>query len=189
MFSEITELIIVAILLSILFAILLLGFIACALNIKELIDSSKTKKYFGRDFSILNNRLLTHIESQGIRVYYKDQKYFDETGHSDAAGYITYHINDIDLGTAHDFSITILDRGNYLTWTVLVHEYGHYLSITKYNDRSEEGADYEAGLFLLDFLSSKEIKSLKITLNVFFGVGKEEFKNFVHKEERFITLK
>ena len=61
---------------------------------------------------------------------------------------------------------------------MLAHEIGHFISITKYNDGSEYGANYEASKLVRSFLTKKQQNLLKMELSIFFD--EEMLKDFNH---------
>ena len=120
------------------------------------------------------------LSNQDIEfISYDDSEFFST--HNDAAGVIQYETALFNskyklLGTAKNFKIFIRKKDKW-SWTVLAHEYGHYLSIKNHHDDSEEGADYEALKWLRqEILTPAEQVLLKLSLNIFFN--ESELKNY-----------
>ena len=139
-------------------------------------------KFSRIQFGEENEKLLQKIEDAFYELYDRDipisyDKEFFVGEHSKACGVCQYTLIDYKISTAKNFKIYVKGKDCY-AWTTLAHEIGHYISITKYKDDSEAGADYEAGRFLCQILSKKEQKALDIWLSVFFNIGKKkEFEN------------
>lgn len=162
-------------------------------EIEDQIKKYKCKKYFGANNEILQQRILDHFylkynTEKDIPILFGEEEYFKENFPT-ACGLCSYKTYGHDLSTAHDFILRIRGKFNSFQWTTLAHEIGHYISIINYIDSSEEGADHEAGLFMLDMLSKEEQKLLHISLNICFKVGTDEFKSFQHKKENAINNK
>ena len=91
--------------------------------------------------------------------------YHDVLG--DAAGAIYYFTTDKGVFIADSANIKIKNEYKERP-SVLAHELGHYLSLKKYNDNSEQKADQQALELCEAILTKKEKRILKIFLNVYF---------------------
>ena len=157
--------------------LIILGLIIAIIEISDNV-SSKRRNLLIKD---LEDRMIGAILSNPDIEFisYDDSEFFST--HNDAAGVIQYKTALFNskyklLGTAKNFKIFIRKKDKW-SWTVLAHEYGHYLSIKNYRDDSEEGADYEALKWLRqEILTPAEQVLLKLSLNIFFN--ESELKNY-----------
>lgn len=161
-----------------------------SIEILEQIENNKKKKYFGKNNEILQQRIVDHFHLKygDIPILFGEEEYFKENFPM-ASGLCSYKTYGHDLFTAHGYILRIRGRFNSFQWTTLAHEIGHYISISRFQDDSEEGADHEAGLFMLNMLSEEEQKLLHIPLNICFKIGNEEFNSFKHKSQNSLNDK
>lgn len=105
----------------------------------------------------INFMLMDICDTLHIPVYVKSDEWFNEN-RPDAAGYISYNKDNLGINHAE---IYLRDDKSYefYGWTTFAHEIGHYISINQFDDRSETGAEYEAGKLLLKLLDSEEDKA------------------------------
>lgn len=105
----------------------------------------------------INFMLMEICNSLRIPVYVMSDEWFKEN-RPDSAGYISYEKNAYGIKNAE---IYLRDDKSYefYGWTTFAHEIGHYISINQYKDRSEAGAEYEAGRLILKLLDSDEDKA------------------------------
>ena len=66
---------------------------------------------------------------------------------------------------------------------VFAHEIGHYLSISNYNDESEEGADFEGYKLIMSLLTDKEKENELIIMAIDIYMNKDELKNYAHYKQ------
>lgn len=116
----------------------------------------------------LNMMLMDICDQLKIKVYIKSDEWFKENAPDDA-GYISYRMGlfyDIE-----DAEIYLRDDNRFAKygWTTFAHEIGHYLSFNLYNDRSEEGANFEANRIIRSLLLEDDLIIINDSLNIFFG--------------------
>ena len=124
----------------------------------------------------LNMMLMDICDQLKIKVYIKSNEWFKENAPNDA-GYISYRMG--TLYDVEDAEIYLRDDSSFAKygWETFAHEIGHYLSINLYNDRSEEGADFEANRIIRSLLPEDDLVIINDSLKIFFG---EEIKNHDH---------
>lgn len=115
----------------------------------------------------LNMMLMDICDQLKIKVFIKSDEWFRENAPKDA-GYISYRMG--VLYDVQDAEIYLRDDKmfDHYGWETFAHEIGHYLSINLYNDRSEEGADYEADRMIRSLLSEEDLIIINDSLKIFF---------------------
>ena len=138
-------------------------------------------------------------ESSKIPVEIDDSAFED----GNAIGRIVYNYREWPTVKFSDFKIKLMSREKYnkkmmmdetsflanLCYTsTFGHEIGHYISIVKFHDFSEDGADYENGQLVLRYLDSREDKkkllknpNIYIPLETHFHTDLKE-KGFLHSK-------
>lgn len=116
--------------------------------------------------------LLLYCETRNIPVLFENE-IFEQDENKTSAGQIRYTrettITTGRLIAYKDFKIYIKQsRNNRFVYATLAHEIGHYISLVKYDDGSESGADYEAKKLVESFLTKKELRVMKSELDIFF---------------------
>lgn len=111
----------------------------------------------------LNDRLLSELQemcdANRIPVSYHDD--LDK-----AAGRILFMTRKIDNSLIPDSSrIEILHKYKN-DFTVMAHELGHFISVSKYKDSSEERANHEGHILCRQFLSQKEYEFMLSRINI-----------------------
>ena len=114
-------------------------------------------------------------------------------GNEDAAGLCKYIIDKkFEVGEFFSIYIKNPDEPEWYDrnlW-VLAHELGHVESITKYKDKSEQGADYEARKLCCSLLTDNELDNeyFEISLHCH-TMTKEEMEKFEHVNNLLEDLK
>lgn len=158
----------------------LVGFSICFIITISLliIEFSDKMKDMNKDQTLIfvEEKLTDFCKNHEIPITYGDE-YFIENNKNNSAGVLSYYYKQFPSTTYRDFKIFVRSHDKF-SWTVLAHEIGHFISITKYNDHSEYGADYEASKLVRSFLSKKQQNLLKIELSIFFD--EDTLKDFNH---------
>lgn len=158
----------------------LVGFSICFIITISLliIEFSDKMKDMNKDQTLIfvEEKLTDFCKNHEIPITYGDE-YFIENNKNNSAGVLSYYYKQFPSTTYSDFKIFVRSHDKF-SWTVLAHEIGHFISITKYNDDSEYGADYEASKLVRNFLSKKQQNLLKIELSIFFD--EDILKDFNH---------
>lgn len=115
----------------------------------------------------LNMMLMDICDQLKIKVFIKSDEWFEENAPKDA-GYISYRMG--VLYDVQDAEIYLRDDKAFAHygWETFAHEIGHYLSINLYNDRSEEGANFEADRMIRSLLSEEDLIIINDSLKIFF---------------------
>ena len=145
------------------------------LSISEFIDTMNNRKK-NQTLIFVEEKLTDFCKNHEIPITYGDE-YFIENNKNNSAGVLSYYYKQFPSTTYSDFKIFVRSHDKF-SWTVLAHEIGHFISITKYNDHSEYGADYEASKLVRSFLTKKQQNLLKMELSIFFD--EEILKDFNH---------
>lgn len=127
----------------------------------------------------LNMMLMDICDQLKIKVFIKSDEWFEENAPKDA-GYISYRMG--ILYDVQDAEIYLRDDKAFAHygWETFAHEIGHYLSINLYNDRSEEGADFEANRMIRSLLSEEDLIIINDSLKIFFDDISLEKANHHH---------
>lgn len=146
---------------------LIMFFVAVCFVSDHIVDKEFEKKRKERD--ITEKRLTESLKvlcgQLGIGL-----SYHKELG--TAAGQIIYYNNNGRL-FVDEARIEILERYENEPY-VLAHELGHYMAIKQRQDRSERGADIEAGKLCRLILNAKEQELLSISLRIHFDETEED---------------
>lgn len=164
-------------------AVVVGGVVVLIEQFTELIKNYFRNKYFGSNNEKLQEKIINFFHNHynhDVPITFCEEEYFKDHNPY-AAGLCQYKTINHNLKTAHEFNIRIRSNNSW-SWTTLAHEIGHYISITEHFDDSEEGADFEAGVFMLKMLSKHEQSLLHSALLICFNVGTENFKLFKHAE-------
>lgn len=153
---------------------------------QEIKKSKQDKKEYPIITWLLQNDLECFARKNNIPVSY-GEIYFQKDDRKDACG-LFYYTKFID--SSEFVYMRIFIRDDRVVYPgdsrdqvfILAHELGHFISITKYDDKSEQGADLE-GYKLIDSLLSdyeKENEELQIYLDVYF---RDRIKDYSHPKE------
>ena len=148
-----------------------------------------TDKILDKKRSKIRNEILDLLEKycliRSIPISYEDEEYFASNA-PDACGriiYFRYYTKDGTTTYFDEFEIHIrFARDTKFTYITLAHEIGHYISVKKFRDGSEEGADYEASKLVRSLVDQKTQKLFNSEFRIFFH--EEDLKNYLHKENK-----
>ena len=182
MFNFITELLFIGVIAFL--TVSLIGFLTAGL-IFLIIDI--TDKILDKKRNNIRNEILDLLEKwciiKNIPISYEDEEYFASNA-PEACGRIVFIRHFTDDGTTtyfDEFEIHIrFARDTRFTYITLAHEIGHYISVKKFRDGSEEGADCEASKLVRSLVDQKTQKLFKSEFRIFFH--EEDLKNYLHKE-------
>lgn len=149
--------------------------------IAEVEKSKQDKKDYPAIELILYENLKKYASDRFIPLRFGERWF---VGNEDAAGLCKYIIDrKFEIGEFFSIYIKNPDEPEWYDrnlW-VLAHELGHVESITKYKDKSEQGADYEARKLCCSLLTDKELDNeyFEISLHCH-TMTKEEMEKFEH---------
>lgn len=145
-------------------------------------QKSQKKKKIIIDY--LFTKLEDYCYQKNIPIIY-GEAFFLNRDRQDCCGTIQYTKTKNNDSTISYKNFVIFVRtgvlGHIAEFSTLAHEIGHYISLTSYNDESEEGADYEADKLVRSFLTKKQQRMLKLELKIFFN--EDELKDFKHERK------
>ena len=165
--------------------VMLIGFLTAGLIflIIEITDKILDKKR-----NNIRNEILDLLEKycliRSIPISYEDEEYFASNA-PDACGRIIYFRHTKNGITTYfdEFEIHIrFARDTRFTYVTLAHEIGHYISVKKFRDGSEEGADCEASKLVRSLVDQKTQKLFNSEFGIYFH--ESELKDYVHKENK-----